>query len=52
LEGKALEKITATARTDNLASTRILEKIGMHKIKEEEKFGALRNHFFINLSEL
>lgn len=52
LEGKTLEKITATARPDNPGSVKILEKLGMHKISEEEKYGALRHHFSINLSEL
>jgi ribosomal-protein-alanine N-acetyltransferase len=52
LEGKTLEKITATARPDNPGSVKILEKLGMHKIGEEEKYGALRHHFSINLSEL
>ena len=52
LEGKILETITATTRPDNPASVRILEKVGMHKIGEEVKFGALRHHFSINLSEM
>ncbi len=52
LDGKPLEKITATARPDNPGSVKILEKLGMHKIGEEEKYGALRYHFSINLSEL
>jgi RimJ/RimL family protein N-acetyltransferase len=52
LEGKTLETITATARPDNPGSVRILEKIGMHKIGEAEKFNALRYHFSINMCEL
>ena len=52
LEGKPLETITATARPDNPASVKILEKLGMHKIGEEEKYGAVRHHFSIDLSEL
>jgi [ribosomal protein S5]-alanine N-acetyltransferase len=52
LDGKTLEKIKATARPDNVASVRILEKLNMHKIGEEEKFGALRFHFSIDLSEI
>jgi RimJ/RimL family protein N-acetyltransferase len=52
LDGKALEKITATARPDNPASVKILAKLGMHKIGEEEKYGAVRHHFSIDLSEL
>jgi len=52
LDGKTLEMITATARPDNPGSVRILEKLGMHKIGEEEKYGALRHHFSIDLAEL
>jgi len=52
LDGKALEKITATTRPDNPASVKILTNLGMHKIGEEEKYGAVRHHFSIDLSEL
>lgn len=52
LEGKTLETITATARPDNPGSVRILEKLGMHKICEEEKYKAMRYHFSINMCEL
>ena len=52
LEGKALEVIMATARPDNPYSVKILEKLGMDKTGEEEKHGALRHHFAIDLSEL
>lgn len=52
LEGKTLEKITATARHDNPFSARILERLGMHKTGEEDKHGSLRYFYFIELSEL
>ncbi len=52
IDGKVLETITATARLDNLGSIKILEKLGMHKIREEEKYGALRRLFSIDLAEL
>lgn len=52
LEGKLLERITATARPDNPASVKILEKLGMHKIAEENKYGAIRHLFSIELNEL
>jgi ribosomal-protein-alanine N-acetyltransferase len=52
LNGKVLEEITATARPDNPGSVKILEKVGMHKVREEEKYGAMRYHFSIGLSEL
>src|SRR5258708_5574228 len=43
LEGKPLCKIVATSRPDNPASCRILERVGMKKTGEEQKFGAQRN---------
>jgi ribosomal-protein-alanine N-acetyltransferase len=52
LDGTPLEKITATARPDNPASVKILEKLGMHKTGEDNKFGALRHHYSIHLTEL
>lgn len=52
LEGKPLEKIVATARPDNPAACRILEKVGMHFVSEEEKYGATRYHYSIDLSEI
>lgn len=50
LEGKTLSRIVATARPDNPASYKILEKLGMHIAKKEEKYGALRNHYAIDLN--
>jgi ribosomal-protein-alanine N-acetyltransferase len=52
LEGKPLERIIATSRSDNIASCKIIEKLGMRLVYQEEKFGALRNHYTIELSEL
>src|SRR3990167_1103777 len=52
LEGKPLETITATVRPDNPASERILQKVGMHFVRAEEKQSALRHHYSIGLSEL
>lgn len=52
LEGKTLEKITATARPDNPASVKILEKLGMQKIGEDKKYDAVRHHFSIDISQL
>ncbi|HSX14116.1 MAG TPA: GNAT family N-acetyltransferase [Chlamydiales bacterium] len=52
LEGKKLEKIVATSRPDNIASKRILEKLGMHLTGEEIKYGAKRFHYAISLSEI
>lgn len=50
IKAKPLKTITATARPDNPASVKILEKLGMHKIKEEEKYGNLRYHYSINVN--
>jgi ribosomal-protein-alanine N-acetyltransferase len=52
LEGQKLHTITATARPDNPGSLKILQKLRMHKFGEEEKYGAKRHHFAIDLSEL
>ena len=41
-DGIPLETIEATARPDNPASGRILEKVGLGQLGEEIKFGALR----------
>jgi RimJ/RimL family protein N-acetyltransferase len=50
LDGKTLEKIVATARHDNPASGRILEKVGMHHVGSEERDGALRHLYSMDLS--
>ncbi len=52
LEGKPLERIVATARPDNPASGRILEKVGMQFVRAEEKYGVMRHHYAINLNAI
>lgn len=52
IDGSPLTKIIATARPDNPASIRILEKLGMHLIQKVEKFGSDRNLYSINIEEL
>lgn len=52
LKGKPLSKINATVRPDNPASEKILKKIGMNKIGEEEKYGALRHYYSIETSNI
>jgi RimJ/RimL family protein N-acetyltransferase len=52
LDGKVLETIVATARPDNPASGRILEKVGMQFIRAEEKYGAMRHHYAIHLNAI
>lgn len=47
--GEPLKRIIATARTDNIASIRILEKLDMSLIKIEEKYGFLRGHYVLDL---
>lgn len=49
LKGKTLTHITATARTDNKASSRILENLGMHFVETKEKYGSLRHHYMLSL---
>ncbi len=49
LEGETLDTIVATARPDNLASVRILEKQGMTKFAEEVKYNSMRYHFSIRI---
>jgi [ribosomal protein S5]-alanine N-acetyltransferase len=45
LDGSPLRKIVATARTDNYASKRILENIGMEYVRSREKHGARREEY-------
>ncbi len=52
LDGKPLERIIATARPDNPASGRILEKTGMQLVRKEEKYGAMRHHYAILLNAI
>ncbi len=51
LDGKLVQTVLATARVDNPASSRILGKIGMQFVREEEKYGALRRHYAMDLSK-
>jgi RimJ/RimL family protein N-acetyltransferase len=51
LEGEPLQKIVATARTDNVASWRILAAVGMTRQGTVDKHGAPRYLYSINLSE-
>jgi RimJ/RimL family protein N-acetyltransferase len=51
LEGKTLEKITATVRIDNVASVKIFDNV-MKRTGKETKFGAERYTYSIGLSEL
>ncbi len=52
LDGRPLETIVATARPDNPASGRILEKVGMQFVQAEEKYGGMRHHYSINLNAI
>ncbi len=51
LMGKTITRIHATSRKDNIASIRILKKLGFQQTSEEEKYGALRYHFTKELTE-
>ncbi len=52
LGDQPLKRIVATARPDNPASCKILEKVGMKKIGDEVTHGALRHHYAIDLADL
>ena len=47
-----LESIVATARMDNPGSYKILDKLGMHRVGESEKFGAKRFEYSITMEEI
>lgn len=49
LDGKTLRQLTATTRCDNPHSAAILTKLGMSKVGEEEKYGALRYNFSLDI---
>jgi RimJ/RimL family protein N-acetyltransferase len=51
VDGSPLKRISATARPDNPASCKIIEQMGLHFSHQAEKFGALRNHYFVDLTE-
>jgi RimJ/RimL family protein N-acetyltransferase len=45
IHSKAFTTLYATARVDNMASNKILEKAGMALEETKEAFGALRHHY-------
>ncbi len=49
LEGKPLDEVVATARTDNAPVIKILKHLGMQITHTSEKFGSLRHHYSIKL---
>lgn len=51
LDGKPLERIVTTVRPDNPASIRIAQKVGMIFVVSEEKYGAERHHYIIDLPQ-
>lgn len=52
VEGKILEKITATVRVDNIPSKKILKKVGFHRTGFEEKFDGFRKLYTFDLTNL
>lgn len=50
LDRKPLTTLCATARVDNVASNRILEGIGMWPKKTDEKYGAQRHHYTLDVN--
>ncbi len=51
VDGKPLQIIRATARPDNVASCRLLERAGMVHERDEEKYGKIRKHFALFVEE-
>ncbi len=49
LDGKPLEEITATAKIENAPMIKIIEKLGMQRIRTVEKFGSSRHYYSIKL---
>ena len=49
--GQPLQIIRATARLDNVASCRLMERAGMVHERDEEKYGAIRKHFALLVEE-
>jgi len=52
VEGEVLYRLTSTVRPDNPGSVRVLQKVGVHKVGEEERFGAVRYSYAIDMAEL
>lgn len=52
VEGKPLQLIRATSRPDNVASRKILKKIGFVHRETEEKYGAIRHHYTLAMDAL
>lgn len=51
LEGQPLEEINATSRVDLIAGNKILSQVMGDPVRQEEKYGALRNHYSLKLSQ-
>lgn len=49
INGKPLERIFATASMDNEGSQRVLQKVGMQQENQEEKHGAMRTLYSMDL---
>jgi RimJ/RimL family protein N-acetyltransferase len=49
IQGKPLTTIVATTKVDHIAMNRIFIKLGMQHIGIENKYGALRNRYAVNL---
>lgn len=52
LEGKPLDEIVATSRQDNTAGVKILTQLMGEAVKQEEKFGSLRNHYSLKMRNI
>lgn len=52
INNQPFDRIVATARVDNIASCKILEKLGFSYKEKIEKFGAFRNSYEYKVPEL
>ena len=52
INGQPFEKVVATARPDNPGSWKILEKTGMSRVRTEEKHGAIRYQYEIEVNKI
>ncbi len=49
VEGAPLNKIVATTKPDNIASGKILQKVGMHLVGQAEEYGSMRDCYSIDV---
>ena len=50
--GNSFKRILGTVKTDNPASSKILERIGFNYYKQNKRFGSLRNYYELQIDDL